>query len=148
MELTATDRLLVPIANEDDARRTCTALDQFFTADDESDGPTIVAIHVIQKGGGAIDKAPMDARTDQAEAAFEVARATLEPAGYHVETELLFGTDVVDTILEATVDLDATAIAFLPREGGLLVRLLTGNVAKKLIMDSPVPVLTFPAVDG
>ena len=143
MTRSVTDRLLVPIATEDDARETGEAIREYF-GEESTDLPTVVAVHVIEKAGGTIDKAPMELRKEQAEAAFDVVESVLEPAGYDVETELLFGTDVVDTVLEAVEETDATAIAFLPRKGGLLVRFLSGNVAEKLVTRAPVPVLTFP----
>ena len=147
MSRAVTDRLLVPIANEDDAQRTCESIRAYF--DDETGPlPTIVAVHVIEKGGGAIDKAPMDLRKEQAEVVFKIVERVLDPAGFDVETDLLFGTDLVETIVDAVDETDATAIAFLPREGGFLVRFLSGNLARDLVMESPVPVITFPTEDA
>ena len=137
------DRVLLPVATPDDAEATSAALLE-HVADDVG---TVVAINVIEKGGGAIDKAPMDARKDQAEQLFRLARSALEPAGYDVETRIAFGTDVVETIHEAAEEADATAIAVLPRKGSFLVRFLTGNVAKKLMMESQIPVLALPHTD-
>ena len=144
MRRRVTDRLLVPMANEEDAERTCESVRRYFGEGDDN-LPTIVAVHVIEKGGGSIDKAPLELRKEEAQDVFDVATAILEPAGYDVETELLFGTDVLETILDAVAETETSAIAFLPREGGFLVRFLSGNLAKELVMESPVPVLTFPA---
>ncbi|MWV38908.1 universal stress protein [Natrialba sp. INN-245] len=132
-------RVIVPVANEDDARTTCEAVKHHL--DEEA---RIHLVHVIEKGGGAPDKAPLGARQKQATETFELAEAVLEPAGYEFQTEVRYGTDVVDEIVAAVDEHRATAIAFLPREGGRITKYLTGNKTRSLVATDRVPVIALP----
>ena len=58
----------------------------------------------------------------------------------------MYATDVVDALVDVSHDVEATSIVFLPREGGRLSRLLTGNLSKRLVFDSPIPVISLPQV--
>ncbi|MFP8952715.1 universal stress protein [Natrialbaceae archaeon A-arb3/5] len=132
-------RMIVPLATEDDARRTCEALKRHL--DEEAH---IYVVHVIEKGGGAPDKAPIGARQRQATEIFELAETMLEPAGYKLETEVRYGTDVVDEIVAAVDEHRGTAIAFVPRDGGRITRYLTGNKTRRLVATDRVPVIALP----
>jgi nucleotide-binding universal stress UspA family protein len=106
----------------------------------------VAAIVVVEKAGGGIDKASVEQRELAAEDALAVVEARAEAAGVPVETDVVYGTDVADAIIDAAGDADATAIAFTPREGGgLLVDLLSGDVARHLVERSDRPVVVFPA---
>jgi nucleotide-binding universal stress UspA family protein len=129
------DRVLLPIANEADAEATVRAIDGHF-----DDDTAVVAIHVVEKAGGAPDKASVEQREQEAEDAFEVVRAALGD----VETEIYYGTDVSETIFKAADDHDVTSIVVTPRGGGRLVRLLTGDVALDLVTESDRPVVVLP----
>ena len=139
MTLTFGGRVIVPAADPDDAERTASSLVSRL-------GPTstVVVVHVVQKAGGGIDKAPMAQRKEYAETVFERARGPLEATEATVETEVLFGTDVVETIFEAAGDWNADAIAFIPREGRRITELLTGDVARRLVREASVPVVALP----
>ena len=138
-----TDRILLPLANETDAERTCAALVREL--DGEVETPTIVVTHVIEKGGGAPDKAPLAAREEQAESIFTIAENFLDDEGFAVETDLVYGTDVIETLMAAADTHDVTSIVFLPRpEGGLLSQLFAGSLADELVVASPVPVIALP----
>jgi nucleotide-binding universal stress UspA family protein len=80
----------------------------------------------------------------EAERAFDAVREVLGP----VETDLRYGVDVVETIIEAGREHDASAIVFTPRSGGRLVRLLTGDVALSLVTESDRPVVALPDPDA
>ena len=140
-----TDRILVPVANETDAERTCRSIRQHLENDSGEVRPTAVVAHVIEKADGAIDKAPLEARKEQAASIFDMVRGELEPAGYTVETELLFESDVVTAIHDAASEAGAHSIAFVPREGGFLAKLLASDLTD-LVTESPVPVITLPDV--
>ena len=140
-----TDRILVPIANEADAERTCRSIRQHLESDSGEARPTVVVTHVIEKADGAIDKAPLDARKEQAASIFDMVRAELEPAGYTVETELRFESDVVAAIYDTASETNAESIVFVPQEGGFLVSLLASDLTD-LVTDSPIPVITLPDV--
>jgi nucleotide-binding universal stress UspA family protein len=130
------DRPLVAVANPHDAAATADALAEY-------DPGHIVAVTVVEKAGGAPDKAPMDEVEEEAAEGF----ALLEERFDDVETDLRYGTDTVEAILAAAREHDATAIVFVPRSGGRLVRFLTGDVALGLVTEADRPVVSLPAPD-
>jgi nucleotide-binding universal stress UspA family protein len=128
-------RVCIPVADPEDARQTCLALRQY--------GPeSVVAVHVIEKAGGAIDKASVEQLEERAEEIFAAVDDCF--ADRTVETDLRYGTDVTETIFEAAAEHEATAIAFTPRAGSRWVRLLTGDVALNLITGTDRPVIVLP----
>jgi nucleotide-binding universal stress UspA family protein len=133
------DRVLLPVADPEDARATCEALAGHEVG-------RVRAIHVIEKGGGAPDKASVEQREEYAAEVFDVVEATL-PAGFDVETEVVFGTDVAETVFQAADDFGATAIVITPRSGNRWIRLLTGDVALKLVTETDRPVVVLPDVE-
>ncbi len=139
MTLTFDGRVVLPAADPDDAERTASAIASRL-------GPTstVVIVHVIEKAGGGIDKAPLESRKEYAGNVFDRAREPLEATGTAVETELLYGTDVVETIFEGAEEWDADAIAFIPREGSRITELLTGDVSRRLIREASIPVVALP----
>jgi len=125
--------VVVPVANDTDAAVTARALAPY-------DPARVVAIHVVEKAGGAPDGAGVEQREEVAEAAFEALRETFPDA----ETDLRYATDVTEAIFAAADDHGASAIAFVPREGSRWVRLLTGDVALDLVTETDRPVITLP----
>lgn len=137
-------RVLMPVANDADAESTCGAVLPRVAA---AEG-RVTAVVVVEKAGGAPDKASVEQRELAARDALDVVESRASDAGVPVETDIVYGTDVTDAILDAAADADATAIAFTPREGGgLLVDLLSGDVARKLVNRSDRPVVVLPAHD-
>ncbi|AQL43570.1 universal stress protein UspA [Halorientalis sp. IM1011] len=130
------DRVLLPVASRDDARTTARAFDSYG-----ADADRVVAVHVIEKAGGAVDKASVEQREEEAEKIFAVVR---EELGEGVETEIAYGTDVAETIFDVADEIDATAIVFTPRGGSRWVQLLTGDVALDLITETDRPVVVLP----
>lgn len=133
-------RVVVPVANEDDAEATMASLAPHV----DSKGSTVVAVHVIEKAGGAPDKASVEQQERSADEIFETVADGLADVDVEVETEYLYGTDVAETIVDAAHDLDASAIVFTPRGGSRWVKLLTGDVTTELITDSDLPVVVLP----
>lgn len=129
-----TGRVLVPIADPDDAVETARALGPYL------DDATVVAVHVIEKAGGAPDKASVEQREGYAEAIFDAFREQLPDA----ETETRFGTDVAGTIFETAAEVNAGVVVLTPRGGSRWVRLLTGDVALSLVTDVDRPVVVLP----
>lgn len=136
------DIVLVPLATERDAEETCAALRDYV-------GPEtrIVAVHVIEKAGGAPDKAGVTQREKRADNILLLARQRLELDDIDVGTQILYGTNVADTITDFADEVDADLIAFSPREASRLSRLLSGDVALDLITTTNRPVLVLPTVD-
>ena len=131
-------RALVPVADEDDAVATVRALRPHAGRIE-----TVVAVHVIEKGGGAVDKAPLEKRQGDAEDCLAVAEAELG-ASVGVETRVAYGTDVVETVADVAADVDATAVAFRARGGSRLVRLLSGDTTTRLATNPTVPTVSLP----
>jgi len=51
---------------------------------------------------------------------------------------------VAETVFRVADDVDASAIAFTPREGSRWLKLLSGDVANALISESERPVVVLP----
>lgn len=132
-------RPLVPVASVEDAEATYDALREHVDADVE-----IHVVNVIEKAGGAPDKAGVEQRELVAEEAFSAIRKRAEADGLSVETHQLYGTDVAATIREAAADVDATAVAFRSRGGGRIVDFLSGSVRTKLVTEAERPVVVLP----
>lgn len=127
------DRVLVPVASEEDAESSAEALERHEYGE-------AVFLNVIEKAGGAPDKAGVEQRELAAEEMFDAARAVLGD----VETEIRYGTDITETIFEAADDLDATAIVVTPRGGNRFIRLITGDIALRLVTETDRPVVVLP----
>lgn len=133
------DRVIIPIASNDDARATARALD-------DHEFGSALAVHVVEKAGGAPDKAGVEQREEVALAAFDALAASLDDS-VALETRVLYGTDVADAIFEAADDYDATAIVMTPRGGSRWIQLLTGDVARSLVTETDRPVVVLPDVN-
>ncbi len=139
MTLSFDGTILVPVADPEDGEETAAALAPYLT-----DSSSVLVVNVIEKGGGAPDKASVEQREAYAKEIFDRATESLEGRAGTVETAILFGTDVVETIREAAVERDVDAVVFEPRKGNRFVELLTGDVARRLIKQASVPVVALP----
>ncbi|MCU4716500.1 universal stress protein [Halapricum hydrolyticum] len=137
------ERTIVPVADPDDAAATTEAVASHV----DDVGGTVIAVHVIEKAGGALDKASVEQREQAARDLFAVVRDGLSDTGITLETEILYGTDVAQTLIDAAHDLDASAIVFTPRGGSRWQKLLSGDVTHHLLNNSDVPILVFPEED-
>lgn len=133
-------RVLVPVASEADAAATARALAPFVASTVEE----VVVVNVVEKAGGAPDKASVEQRERGAEEMFETVAGVLGDTDANLEFEVLYGADVGEAIIDAAHDLDATAIAFTPRGGSRWVKLLTGDVTTTLVSKSDVPIVVLP----
>lgn len=133
------DAILVPVATEEDARVTGRALRNHFDL-----GETDVTLtYVVEKAGGAPDKAGVEQREEVAENVFVAARDELPDV--EVGTKIVYDTDVADGIFAAADEIGANAIVFVSRgEGSRLTRLLTGDVALSLVSENHLPVVSLP----
>lgn len=136
------ERVVVPIADERDSVATSAALSPYL-----DDIHHVTAVHVIEKGGGVVDKAPMEKRRTDAAELLAVVESRLDDE-VAVETRIEFGTNVAETIVETALDADASAIAFRPRGGSRLMRLLSGDTAARLVTDPELPVVSLTAESG
>jgi nucleotide-binding universal stress UspA family protein len=134
------DHVVVPVADETDAAETATALTPHLSTIQR-----ITVMHVIEKGVGVVDKAPMEKR--QADAG-EFLSAVESRLGDEVvvDRRLEFGTNIAETIVDVALDVSATAIAFRPRGGTRLARVLSGDTAARLVTAPKLPVVSLHAV--
>jgi nucleotide-binding universal stress UspA family protein len=131
---------LVPVADPKDAATTATSvLPRVLNA-----GGRITVVNVIEKAGGAPDKASVEQRELEAEAMFEAVEAAAVDTGVLVETQVAYGTDVAETVFDVAAEVGATCVAFTPRDGGRLLRLLTGDTALDLVTKADRPVVVLP----
>ncbi|WP_122090750.1 universal stress protein [Halalkalicoccus subterraneus] len=134
------ERVLLPVASEQDAALTC---DRLFEETDEIG--TLVALHVIEKAGGGIDKASVEQREENAESIFDVVDERTRDSTATVEHRISYGTDVTETILADAREEDASVIVFVPRESNRWINLLTGDTTYSLVSETDRPVLVLPS---
>ncbi|MDG5775709.1 universal stress protein [Haloarculaceae archaeon H-GB2-1] len=133
------DNVVLPVASRDDAAETVAAIRPYL------DGAEVTVVHVIEKAGGAPDKASVEQREEEADHIFDIVEDGLADAT--VERDLRYSTDTVDAIFDAAEDADASAIVVSTRGGNRLLQLLTGDVALKLVTENDRPVVVLPHDD-
>jgi nucleotide-binding universal stress UspA family protein len=136
------ERVLIPIASEEDVRRAREAIIPYLI----EAGGVAVLVNVVKLTEGGIDPSPADVQAEEAERLFALARE-----GYGdvvVDTRTAYGSDVVESISNAARETDASAIVFSPQEKGRLLRLLTGDTARSLMIRAPVPVVSVPVPEA
>ncbi|WP_129113186.1 universal stress protein [Halegenticoccus tardaugens] len=133
-------RPVVPVASVDDAETTARAAVPRIAAVDGE----MVVVHVVEKAGGAPDKASVEQREEVAADAFSVVRDRAAAAGVDVTTRVAYGTDVAETIFDVAREENASAIVFSPRGGSKLVKWLSGDVAASLVENADRPVVSLP----
>ncbi|ELY71395.1 universal stress protein [Natrinema versiforme] len=143
MERSLFETVLVPIANERDAEATCRAILREIGDGDA----TLHVVHVIEKAGGAPDKAGVEQRREFADRIFDRVDTALATEPIPLETAVLYGTDVATAILEHADRLDATSIMFTPRGASRWKKLLSGDVAQKLLSNTDRPLVILPPGD-
>lgn len=138
------DRIVVPVASEEDARSTAAVLAEYL----DPERSTVIVVNVIEKAGGAPDRASVEQREEYAREVFAAFTDAVRDDQVLVETEILYGTDVAETILQAAADRDASAIVFTPRGGSRWLKLITGDVTSSLINEGDRPVVVLPDGEG
>lgn len=140
---TLLQRIVLPVASEEDAETTCKRVLPRL----QDGGGDVLAVNVIEKAGGAPDKASVEQRERRAWDIFAVVEETLSGEKIDVQTDVLYGTDVAETILAAAEEFDASSIVFTPRGGSRWIKLLTGDTATGLIENADRPVVVLPDDD-
>ncbi|WP_327053895.1 universal stress protein [Halomicrococcus gelatinilyticus] len=130
------ESVVVPVADAADAHATASALEPY-------DVESVTVVHVVEKGEGVPDKTPVEQSEAVAADAFEAFRETFPDA----ETATAYRRDVVAGIVEVAEELDASAIVFRPREGGRVVKFLSGDRSLRLLTEADRPVVALPGED-
>lgn len=133
------ETVLVPIANPNDAEETARAVHHYAHEDS-----AIVVTHVVEKGDGVPDKAAVEQRERYAEEAYETFTEVFPNGWGNVRFVTLYGRNVAETIVDGANEVGATLIAFTPRGGSRWVRLVTGDIARSLITNNDIPVISLP----
>lgn len=139
MSNTLLQRLVLPVASDDDARATARAVEPYLDSTE-----TVSVVYVVEKAGGAPDKASVEQREEYGEEITSIVAEALADHNVDIETEILYGTEIVDAITDHARATDASAVAFLPRDSGLLTRLLTGQTTMSLVTETDLPVIVLP----
>lgn len=137
MEEGLLQQVAVPVASPEDARYTAIALRPYVAG-----VSALTVLHVVEKAGGAPDKASVEQRKDYATDCFDTFEATVDDVA--VERTVLYGTNVAETIERGAAEMDATAIIMTPREEAQWTRLWSGTVAETLRMTADRPILILP----
>lgn len=143
MVLDSIDHILLPLATKRDAKESCAALAPYLTVPESS----IVALHIIEKRSGFIDKAPLAAQEERAEEIFEIVKDEFADENVIVESDLRYSPNVLNGILSAANDNQVDTIVFRPRNTSRLLKLLSGDQALKLLMNSSYPIFVLPSPD-
>ncbi|MFC7189382.1 universal stress protein [Halocatena marina] len=130
MSKSLTESIIVPIANQEDAQATATALEPYDVGD-------ITILYVVEKGEGVPDKTPVEQSKQVASESFDIFKETFPEA----KTETTYQRNVVAGIIEAARDVDASAIAFRPRGGARIRQFLAGDRSLRLITEAERPVI-------
>jgi nucleotide-binding universal stress UspA family protein len=130
------NRLLLPVADESDAEATCEVVKPYI----EAGGTELFVLHVLEPSDETSDNPPPETN-----AIFETIREAFAGETVSVSTETRVGNDVVGEIARVAADVDATAIAVLPRPKSLFSRLLPKKESvADLVSRTDVPVVVFP----
>jgi nucleotide-binding universal stress UspA family protein len=133
-------RIVLPVASEADARTSAASVRSRLP---DTNG-SVVVVHVIEKAGGAPDKASVEQREEYARDIFEVVEAAFAGTEIDLGTDIRYGTDIAGTILDAADEFDASAVVFTSRGGSRWLKLLTGDTATSLIENADRPVVVLP----
>jgi nucleotide-binding universal stress UspA family protein len=136
-----TETVVVPVASPEDATTTAEAIAPYL-----DDVGRVVFVHVVEKAGGAPDKASVEQREEYADEIFEAGREALADVGADVETDdrVVFGTNIAGAVFDLSDEIDASSVALVPRKSNRLLDLLVGGRMDAFVQDNNVPVVVFP----
>lgn len=100
----------------------------------------MTALYVVEKGGGVPDKTPVEQSEEMAATAFAAVRETFPDA----DERTVYAEDVVSAILDAAAETGVDSIAYRPREGGRITRMLSGDLSVELVTQADCPVVVLP----
>ena len=107
----------------------------------------VTAVHVIEKGGGVPDKAPLEKRREDASDFLAIVDSILS-SSIAVDTRTVFATEMVPALFSEAADVEADAIVFRARGGSRIKRILAGDITTNLVTDPTIPVVSLPDFDS
>lgn len=125
--------VLLPVAHEEDALATATALEPYRPNH-------VTALHVVEKGGGAPDKTPVEQSEELAEKSYAAVRTVFPDADDHTA----YARDIGSAIFKAADDVDASAVAYCSRGGNRITQFLSGDISLQLVTNADRPVIALP----
>jgi len=131
------ERILVPIANPDDAEATARAVRPHLDSD-----TTLIVTHVTQ--GAAAETKIKTGRDQFAGATYEKFVDILYRDDLQFEWATLEGREVAEALTDAIDMMEATLVAFTPRDMDTWERTIAGDPGGKLIRETDVPAMVFP----
>jgi nucleotide-binding universal stress UspA family protein len=131
------ERILVPIASPDDAEATARAVRPHLDAN-----TTLIVTHVTP--GTAAETTIKTGRDQFTGATYEKFVDILYRDDLHFEWATLEGREVAEALTDAIDMMDATLIAFTPRDLDTWERTIAGDPEGTLIREADVPVMVFP----
>ena len=136
-----TETVVVPVASPEDATTTAEAIVPHL-----GDVDRVVFVHVVEKAGGAPDKASVEQREEYADGIFEAGREVLDEADADIETDdrVVFGTSIAGAVFDLCDEIDASSVALVPRKSNRLLDLLVGGRMDAFVQDNNVPVVVLP----
>lgn len=128
------DRVLLPVADPDDAADTVDAIAPYIDAA----GSTLTVVHVTEDTETA-----RDISEETRSRLFDPFRTAFGDS-HSIETAVLAGDDITAEIATAANEFGASSIGLLPRPRNHLLRLLSKEKTTRLIGDTSIPVVVFP----
>ncbi|WP_299234572.1 universal stress protein [Natronomonas sp.] len=125
---------LLPVAHENDARRTALALEPYRPE-------RVTTLHVVEKGDGVPDKTPVEQSEEMAEAAYAAVRRVFPDADDHTA----YARDILEAVFEAAEEVGASAIVYCSREGNRITRFLSKDLSIGLVTEADLPVIALPS---
>lgn len=136
------ERILIPLADSEDAERTARAVRPHLTS-----GTTLVVTHVNEGGSG--ETTVETGRDEFAESVYErfhsVLFSILDPDDIQFEWVTLQGREVSEALADAVGIVDPSLVVFTPRDIDDWDRTLAGDPGGQLIRATEIPVMVFPA---
>lgn len=130
--------VLLPLADREDARNTCDAVTPYLEGKD----CRVHVIHVVQKNRHSVDTVAVEERTD---ALFAIARECFDATGIPVSSDVRYGQNVGQTILDAAEEYSVASIVLTPRDRSFWRKLRSQNVVGTLAKRAQQPVIIIPA---
>jgi nucleotide-binding universal stress UspA family protein len=137
MDAALFERILLPLADPDDAERTARAVRPYIDSE-----TTLIITHVTE--GEAAGTTIATGQDQFAEATYERFISVLGRQDLGLEWVTLEGREVAEAITDVISTVEATIVAFTPRDLDTWSRIIAGDPGSRLIRNTDVPVMIFP----